>query len=85
MARIIHQYIRYSFSDEHFGIIDFFLGSLTGLMNAIGSITPIVSTPIAGAVLQNDVSANFYRYNNFHLLSQWKFSPSEYVLNQNTK
>lgn len=28
-------------------------------MNAIGSISPIVSTPIAGAVLQNDVSANF--------------------------
>lgn len=35
-----------------------FAGSLTGLMNAIGSITPIISTPIAGAVLQNDVSAS---------------------------
>lgn len=31
-----------------------FAGSLTGLMNAVGSITPIISTPIAGAVLQND-------------------------------
>jgi hypothetical protein len=27
-------------------------------MNGIGSVTPIISTPIAGAVLQNDVSAN---------------------------
>lgn len=35
-----------------------FVGSLTGVMNAIGSVSPIISTPIAGAVLQNDVSFN---------------------------
>ena len=29
-------------------------------MNGIGSITPIISTPIAGAVLQNDVSATIF-------------------------
>jgi len=29
-------------------------------MNAIGSVTPIISTPIAGAVLQNDVSATVF-------------------------
>lgn len=38
-----------------------FAGSLTGLMNAIGSITPIVSTPIAGTVLQNDSTTNGWR------------------------
>ncbi|PNF31733.1 Sialin [Cryptotermes secundus] len=38
-----------------------FAGSLTGLMNAIGSISPIVSTPIAGAVLQNDSTTNGWR------------------------
>ena len=29
-------------------------------MNAVGSVTPIISTPIAGAVLQNDVSATVF-------------------------
>ncbi|XP_021924654.1 putative inorganic phosphate cotransporter isoform X2 [Zootermopsis nevadensis] len=38
-----------------------FAGSLTGVMNAIGSITPIISTPIAGAVLQNDSTTNGWR------------------------
>ncbi|KAJ9596880.1 hypothetical protein L9F63_012136 [Diploptera punctata] len=31
-----------------------YAGSLTGMMNAVGSITGIISTPVAGAVLQND-------------------------------
>ena len=29
-------------------------------MNAVGSITPIISTPVAGAVLQIDVSATVF-------------------------
>ncbi|XP_069697781.1 sialin-like isoform X3 [Periplaneta americana] len=31
-----------------------FAGSLTGLMNAMGSVTGVISTPIAGAILQKD-------------------------------
>ena len=34
-------------------------------MNAIGSVTPIISTPIAGAVLQKDVSAT-----DFHVTTE---------------